>query len=165
MRIRLLAVSLLLALSISASSPNGCFRLGSGRISWYDDTGNKTGCAWHKVDCGLPSRVNQVDFAAAANRWIPCCTRLLVCRGNVCAMVTKVDALGRTYESPRVDLWPAPAKVLGLYQKDGVSTADIYICTGSSRPVVTGINATNTPQGTPPDIPGWIDAGREPPEH
>lgn len=80
--------------------------------------GARHGASWHGDACGLPEEVDEIHYGVAAPRWIPYCTKVLVCYKEVCIVVTVVDRMAddRKDGMPRLDLWPAAAAELGMVE-------------------------------------------------
>lgn len=92
-------------------------------LTWYGSEsdgllGARHGASWHGDPCGLPNEVDLESFGCAAPRWIPYCSRLLVCVGERCVTVTVVDRQALDVLDGRwhVDLWPAAAEALGMVE-------------------------------------------------
>ena len=96
-------------------------------LTWYGSVGDgclgaRHGASWHGDACGLSETVDLVGYGAAAPRWIPYCSRLVVCQDRCqdinCVVVTVVDRMAddRKNGMVRVDLWPAPAEALGMVE-------------------------------------------------
>ncbi len=106
-------------------------------LTWYGSEGDgylgaRHGASWHGDACGLAEVVDAEGYGCAAPRWIPYCSRLVVCVTpvasitaiapitdyNRCVVVTVVDRQvddvigGRLH----VDLWPVPAEALGMVE-------------------------------------------------
>lgn len=90
--------------------------------------GQHHGAYWHGDSCGLPDAVDPEGYGVAAPRWIPYCTKLLVCHEDVCITVTVVDRQrddaidGKAH----LDLWPAAAQALGMMEK-GIVEGEAWI--------------------------------------
>lgn len=89
-------------------------------LTWYGSAGDgflgeRHGASWHGDACGLPDAVDLGAFGVAAPRWVPYCSRLLVCT-DTCAVVVAVDRMrdDRLFGLAHLDLWPAPAAALGV---------------------------------------------------
>jgi len=99
---------------------------GSGEpvtLTWYGSEsdgclGARHGASWHGDACGLPEVVDLESFGCAAPRWVPYCSKLVVCRGEHCVVVTVVDRQADDLLGGRwhVDLWPAAARELGIVE-------------------------------------------------
>jgi hypothetical protein len=76
---------------------------------------------WHGHDCGLPDKVDAVHFGMAAPRWVPLCSRWLVCYDGCCVVATVVDRQRDDiiHGLPHLDLWSAAAEHLG-YVGEGI---------------------------------------------
>ena len=118
----------------------GLFPFVSGEewfISYYGTEedgylGEHHGAYWHGDSCGLPTVVDEEHYGAAAPRGIPYCSQLVVCvpdRVPDCVTVTVVDRQRDDYVggSPHIDLWPAPARMLGIYGPVGVDSGDVFL--------------------------------------
>ena len=80
--------------------------------------GQHHGAYWHGDSCGLPDAVDMVSYGVAAPRWIPYCTKVLICHDGACVMATVIDRMAddRKDGIPRFDLWPAAAQALGMME-------------------------------------------------
>ena len=92
-------------------------------LTWYGDVsdgflGARHGASWHGDACGLAEVVDLEGYGCAAPRWIPYCSRLVVCHDGACVLVTVVDRMADDVVGGRwhVDLWPAPAVALGMVE-------------------------------------------------
>lgn len=88
--------------------------------------GQYHGSYWHGYDCGLPDVVDDVNYGAAAPRWIPYCSKLLVCSDTKCVLVTVVDRQRDDIINgfPHIDVWPAVAKELDMIDS-GIAVFDV----------------------------------------
>lgn len=100
-------------------------------LTWYGSEGDgllgaRHGASWHGDACGLAEVVDLEGFGCAAPRWIPYCSRLVVCQDRCqdrcqdisCVVVTVVDRMADDVIGGRwhVDLWPAAAEALGILE-------------------------------------------------
>ena len=99
---------------------------GSGEpatLTWYGSEsdgllGARHGASWHGDACGLSEVVDLEGYGCAAPRWIPYCSRVVVCQGEQCIVVVVVDRQADDVIGGRwhVDLWPAAARELGILE-------------------------------------------------
>lgn len=80
--------------------------------------GQHHGAYWHGDSCGLPGVVDLAHYGVAAPRWIPYCTKFLVCHEQACIVATAVDRQKHDIidSKPHFDLWPAAAQALGIVE-------------------------------------------------
>jgi hypothetical protein len=90
--------------------------------------GQHHGAYWHGDACGLPPVVDLVSYGTAAPRWIPYCTKVLICYGQTCVIATVVDRQANDVidGKPHFDLWPAAAEALGMVEA-GLVKAQVWI--------------------------------------
>lgn len=90
--------------------------------------GQHHGAFWHGDSCGLPDVVDPEGYGIAAPRWVPYCTKLLVCHEDVCIMATVVDRQRDDVIDGKLhlDLWPAAAQALGMMEK-GIAEGETWI--------------------------------------
>lgn len=90
--------------------------------------GKHHGAYWHGDSCGLPDVVDEYGFGTAAPRWIPYCSKVMLCADDRCVEVAVVDRQRDDviYGNWHFDVWPAVADELGLLNGVGVKTGVFY---------------------------------------
>ncbi len=90
--------------------------------------GQHHGAYWHEDSCGLPDVVDLEHYGVAAPRWIPYCTKILVCHDSTCIIATVVDRQRHDviHGKPHFDLWPAAAQALGMVEA-GIVEGKVWI--------------------------------------
>ena len=90
--------------------------------------GARHGASWHGDSCGLPPVVDSVSYGVAAPRWIPYCTKILICYQGQCIIGVVVDRQrhDEIHGKPHLDLWPAAARTLGMVEK-GIAEGKVWI--------------------------------------
>ena len=90
--------------------------------------GQHHGAYWHGDSCGLPGAVDLVSYGVAAPRWIPYCTKLLVCHEETCVIAVAVDRMADDVidGKPHFDLWPAAAEALSFTER-GLVQGQVWI--------------------------------------
>lgn len=90
--------------------------------------GQHHGAYWHGDTCGLPDVVDLVHHGVAAPRWIPYCTKILVCHKTACIVATVIDRQHHDIIDNKLhfDLWPAAAEALGMAER-GIVKGRVWI--------------------------------------
>jgi len=90
--------------------------------------GQHHGSYWHGDSCGLPDIVDNEGYGVAAPRWIPYCSRVIVCANAKCVVAVVVDRMKDDMKDgvARIDIWPAIAREFDIFGSAGVVIGEMY---------------------------------------